>query len=161
MKRFRFYLTPLVTVPQKLASGYSKADLAELYERYQARLLKHRSREKIVAGVAVTTIICAIVVAFGPDPWNGICFGLCLVGFLVLMTMLPTRLPCCPGCENDVDTAIGAFCPECGKQTIQRAGWLSEPQCTSCDLQVRHGGKRQYRILACTHCGLTLDRNGL
>ena len=164
MKSFRFYFKPLVTVPPMLVDSYSKAERADLYKIYQARLRGHRKREKQVAGIAIAAILCALVVAFGASPWNIVGYGLCPVGFLALIIAACPRLPSCPSCENDVDTVVGSYCPECGKQTIHQGGLFSETECTACGPQLRFakgGAVRSYRIRVCTHCGIKLDSNGL
>ena len=163
MKSFRFYFKPLVTLPPKLVTAYSKVEREDLYEIYQVRLRGHRKREKQVCGIAIATILCALVVAFGESPWNVVGYGLCPVGFLALIIVVRPRLPCCSSCENDVDTVVGLYCPECGKQTIHQGGLFRETECTACGSQLRFakGGVRGYRIRACTHCGIKLDQNGL
>ena len=164
MKSFRFYFKPLVTVPPKLVTAYSKAERADLYEIYQARLRGHRKREKQVAGIAIAIILCSLVVAFGASPWNIVGYGLCPIGFLALIFAVRPRLPCCPSCENDVDTVVGLYCPECGQRTIHQGGLFRENECTACSPQLRFakgGAVRSYRIRVCTHCGIKLDSNGL
>lgn len=162
MKSFRFYFKPQVTVPPTLAAAYSKAERAELYENYQARLGVYRRKLNQSVGIAVGIILCAFVVAYGSGPWTGICYCLCPIGLVWLMMVMRSRLPCCSGCENDVDTTLGIFCPRCGKQAIQRGGLFSASECTACGRQLRFGkGGRGFRIWACTHCGIKLDSNGL
>ncbi len=67
----------------------------------------------------------------------------------------------CPGCGGRLDRGFGDWCPECGSDRLGPAGWLTSPRCDACGKRMRRAKTRQYKIRACTHCGLMLDDRGL
>jgi hypothetical protein len=124
---------------------------------------KYRSRSRLVF---VIFIICFAIILTGfllprsSFGWVGGAFFVCwLVIMFVAITQSALDCPACRG--NLVSRELGSFCPECGAAGLKAGGWFKSPRCDSCGKSLRRGKSRQYRIRACTHCGLMLDDRGL
>ena len=84
--------------------------------------------------------------------------GICSWFFIVFAA---PRTPDCPACHTKLDAGFGAFCPECSSRSLQCDRWFRSPRCDACGKSMRGGKGRNYKIRACTHCGVMLDERGL
>lgn len=98
-----------------------------------------------------------------PKAYTGWIVAAFFICWLVLVVIAITRSELeCPACHgNLVSRQLGSYCPECGVGGLKPGGWFTSPHCNACDKTLRRGKSRQYRIRACTHCGLVLDERGL
>ena len=161
MRSFRVYRREPVVVPAREDADYSAEERNRLRDRFSPIALRYRRRIRIeycavggfIAGLALAIIL--------PTSVSGLFIVLIVLCWLVMFGAILTapRLVC-PGCSNEME-GFGRYCPECGKPELQTGGWLSCPRCAVCCKRLRRNKVRNYRIRACTHCGLILDEKGL
>ena len=98
-----------------------------------------------------------------PKIYIGWFVGAFIICWLVMVIVAITQSSLeCPACHGDLNSReLGSFCPECGAIGLKPSGWFKAAHCDSCGKSLRRGKSRQYRIRACTHCGLILDEKGL
>ena len=123
---------------------------------------KYRSRSRlalVVLGLVAVIILIAILMKTF-NAWIGGAFFICwLIMGVVVITQSSLKCPACRG--NLVSEEFGSFCPECGAASLKLGGWFKSAHCDSCGKSLGRGRTRQYRVRACTHCGLILDERGL
>jgi hypothetical protein len=115
---------------------------------------KYRSGSRMaiaILGIGFALVFTGFLLPKAYTGWIVAAFFVC---WLVLVVIAITRSELeCPACHgNLVSSQLGSYCP---------GGWFRSPHCDSCGKSLRRGKSRQYRIRACTHCGLVLDERGL
>jgi hypothetical protein len=124
---------------------------------------KYRSGSRlafVILGVSFAIIVTGFLLPKSYIGWIVGAFFICWL-FLVIVAITQSELEC-PACHgNLVSRDLGSFCPECGAAGLKPGGWFKSPRCDFCGKNLRRGKSRQYRIRACTHCGLVLDDRGL
>lgn len=162
MKSFRFYREPPVASPVRVVSDYSAEDRLRMLATFSSAAADYRRRGHVsscVLGGFTGSILLAMVLQNSLSPWfMTSAMLLWLIG--VGTSLIAPRLVC-PGCFNNVDHSLGAYCPECGSRQLQLGNWFRAAYCTACRKSLRRHKGRHYRIRACTHCGLLLDEKGL
>jgi hypothetical protein len=116
---------------------------------------------EILGGILVS---CLVVAAYDGKFDSPLLRRLSVSGLVIFLIILTVshRMPNCPGCHNTIDARFDRFCPECGNASLRPGKWQL-PHCSTCgkDMKIVRGGKRLYKIRACTFCGLMLDEQGL
>ena len=114
----------------------------------------------IIFGIGATFILAGM---FLPKIYFGWFMGAFFICWLVMMIVAITRSSLeCPACHGDLcSRELDSYCPECGAIGLKPGGWFQSPYCDSCGKSLRQGKGRNYKIRACTHCGLRLDDRGL
>ncbi|WP_201979424.1 hypothetical protein [Hymenobacter rubidus] len=151
-----------------------RLDFAPVVGRYHRR--KRRARR-----FALTSGGLFLVLVF-TGSWSAAWFDLLfvllvpLVQATIVLTIWAIIPPKCPGCAVPL-LKFGAYCPECGSAGLTKPGsqWTDEhpAHCAACGKDMlqrppRPPGargqsfpSRQYRIRACSSCGLYLTEEGL
>jgi hypothetical protein len=152
-----------IDVPPAVAADYSPEQASSFREQFKPLAANYRRRLRImrwsIAGwialcVALAFLLLASVTVF-------CAFG-GFAGFLLLGVILWPALPPCPACRHRLDDIVATYCPECGSVEVMPGGFLQPPKCNACGKYLGTGrGGRQYKIRACTHCGVMLDEKGL
>lgn len=150
-------------IPEKVVTDYSPEELAAFREDFapSARHFRKRSWQLLPWGGLIVLFTLGLVVSDSAGR------GWLLAGILgscVVVIVLHTRLPSlnCPACEGTVTSGMGAFCPECGARSVVPGHRPNHHHCTSCNRWLLvYKGTRQYKVRACTHCGVMLDDKGL
>ena len=126
---------------------------AQYMEKFRPIAAQYRLREFRMIAVLVVCLfgVVPVLAKFLPFWAVGIIW---LLGGAFVMNWLMPKKPNCPACGQCVGALYGPFCPDCGGQLIERA-------CQKCHKTLRAGRGRNFRIHACTHCGVYLDERGL
>ncbi|CAN5708764.1 hypothetical protein BH09VER1_BH09VER1_43990 [soil metagenome] len=155
---FRLYGGQRIDPPKLLASDYSPEELARFRKAFEIET-KRNNRRGLILFVLVAPLIMLNFVGSAYATWGyewrsgGFFLGVVAILFLVIRTSKGG----CPACKRSLD-ASGEFCPVCGRRDLQPGSWLCAPKCSSCQKTMTAGkGGRNYRVRACTHCGLVLD----
>jgi hypothetical protein len=106
-------------------------------------------------------IACVTLAMIFPDylSWFGVCWFISWSTVVLLVILSP--VPNCPACHNALDQGLGDYCPECGARHASAWRLVHAPSCLSCGKIISRRRGRQYKIRACTHCGVPLDDKGL
>jgi len=132
---------------------------AALREQFRPLAQRYRRRSWMTLVGMVGAIVCtALGMVLLPN--LGLYFWLGGVCSCLLIMLTGPVTPPCPACHHQLDSRFGAFCPECGSQSLRPGGWLGYPRCDSCGKTMHCGRGRQYKIRACSFCGLWLDQKG-
>lgn len=156
--------------------NHSAEDTARLQEIFGPIAARYRRRRRIVllAGGAAFGLL------FGTLIWNGVSefafnkplfrgdlpwyVQAVIVAYFLICGAVFLSLPRlrCPLCGGFLDKGIGRYCPECGADGLD-SDVLGRPHCKTCGATMLKGnyGRRQYRVRACTSCGLLVDPEGL
>ena len=152
-------------MPPIVATDYSPEQASDFRERFKA--LAWLEPIAGACGVVRWSIAgwIALCVALGfalPASVTGFCALGGFAGFLLLGVVLWPTLPPCLACHHRLDDIIATYCPECGSGDVKPGGFFRPPKCNACGKHLGTGrGGRQYKIRACTHCGVKLDEKGL
>ena len=163
LKSFRLYLHYPVVAPVRVVSDYQPEELEQFRAEFRPVAERHRRlarRAYIVVAVAFASIVgCWIFPKF--FSWLMMSFAACWLALMIIAFL--TARPECPACHNVLDEVFGPYCPEWGAKALQHGGWLRLPSCSWCEKEMRRGkgGRRLYKIRACTHCGVPLDKKGI
>lgn len=115
---------------------------------------------------------CSIIyVLIGISLWaHPIAKAFWLIGLFVipLPALTPVLLASaelkCPACRKNIFRSgleVGNFCPECGVFGLKMEGVFASPYCEVCSKEFyesKYG--RNYKIRACTYCGLLFSDEG-
>ena len=161
MKSFRLHIPPMIVAPAREVKDYSLEERTKLRDTFSSVATAYRRNLRIViyAGCGFAGfVLLGWVLPKSLLPW---CIGFAIIPWLISMFALTSspRLAC-PGCSNDIEFCFSRYCPECGGRNIQ-VGSSRSAHCDDCQLSLRRGRRRNYKIRACTHCGLMLDDKGL
>ncbi len=150
-------------VPRVVVTDYSAEQAAEFREQFRPLAEEYRQRLRRVGWILAGWIgFCGFLALDLPAGEKGFSVFCGFAGFLLIGGIFWPALPPCPACRQRLDDYVGAFCPECGNATVKPGGFLQPPKCSSCGKSLGSGrGGRQYKIRACTHCGVKLDEKGL
>jgi hypothetical protein len=162
LKSFRLYFPPPIVAPVREVKDYSAEERAKLRDDFSSIAKAYRRLKRIVvyAGCGFAGFVLLGWVL--PKSLLSWCIGFAIIPWLVAMFAMTSRPRLsCPGCSNDMEWGFSRYCPECGGEHVQvrtssRAGF-----CSDCAKFMRRGRGRNYKIRACTHCGLMLDQKGL
>jgi predicted RNA-binding Zn-ribbon protein involved in translation (DUF1610 family) len=163
LKSFRLYWQYPVVAPRRVVADYQPEELEQF--RAEFRPVVERNRRLARIGYVVLAVAFASILGgwIFPNllPWIMASFAACWLT-LMLFAFLTARQEC-PACHNALDQGVGAYCPECGVNALQRGSWFRVPSCSSCGKEMRRGKgrRRHYKIRACTHCGVTVDKKGI
>lgn len=160
MKSFHPFSRKPVASPERVVTDYALEDIAEFREQFRPVVDRYRRRWRVAGFGLAAFFLCIISAQALPNHlflyfWAA---GICLWFFVVFAV---PRTPDCPACHTRLGADFGAFCPECGSRSLQAGSWFRSPQCSSCGKSMRRRKGRNYKIRACTHCGVMLDERGL
>jgi hypothetical protein len=144
-------------------SRFSPDEQNRCCEFFAPSLAKYRSRTRLSHAIFVVGITFMFIVFLLPKTYVGWGLGAVLVCWLglVIIAIMQSKLEC-PGCGGNIMSRdLENFCSECGAANLKPRGWFTSPHCESCGKTLRRRKTRQYRVRACTHCGLMLDEKGL
>jgi hypothetical protein len=130
------------------------APVAKLYRRHM------RIMYAGVIGFMCWILLLILVLKPSAPGWGQIVPALiCWIIAPVAFVSAPELI--CPGCRKRLDKSLGRYCPECGCNRFEAGNWYRE-HCPTCGRRLsRYKGRRHYKIRACTHCGLMLDKKGV
>ncbi|HTB83533.1 MAG TPA: hypothetical protein VK742_07765 [Candidatus Sulfotelmatobacter sp.] len=149
-------------VSNSINPRFSEEEQKRLREIFAPTAQKYRSRSRlafVVLGIGFVIIFSGLLL----NSYTGWIFGAFSICWLVIffVAIIQSSLEC-PACHgNLVSSELGSYCPECGAANLKPGGWFRVPHCYSCGKSLRRGKTRQYKIHACTHCGLMLSDRGL
>lgn len=133
-------------------------------QRYTARL---KAVLKLVALLILCLIPFSVSIAYEVDYgiWLfGAGIAACFIGMIILLLKAAIL---CPACQGNLDTRLGAFCPECGGGELRYELNKEEPECKACGVRLRfirqpRGGRtRAFKVRSCTYCGIKLHESGV
>jgi hypothetical protein len=130
--------------------------IAERY-RFHGRIIKSAGCGFFLS-IGSTAVLASIV-----PGWLSVTYFLIPVltfWSIAVLAILSAPELVCPACAGRL-TAIRRYCPECGCESFQRDSFWGGLQCAGCHKTLRSGKHRNYRIKACTRCGVMLDEQGL
>jgi hypothetical protein len=157
-------------------SNYSIEETVGLQEMFRPTAERYRRRRRI----AVLAGGAGLGLLFGVLIWNGVslltsnkplftgdfpCYvQVVIVAYFVACGVTLLSLPRlrCPLCDGFLDKGVGRYCPECGADGLD-SDMFRRPHCKACGKTMLRGkyGMRQYRICACTSCGLLVNPEGI
>lgn len=146
--------------PVRVVTDYAPEEVAAFREQFKP-LAEHYHQRSRLAGFGVAGFFLCVLLGMALPKPLFIYFWMAGVASWFFIVIAMPRTPSCPACSHRLDGGFGAFCPECGGRALQAGGWLRAPRCDACGKSMRRGRTRQYKIRACTHCGLRLDERGL
>jgi hypothetical protein len=161
MKSFRLDCLRPVTTPVREIADYSVEERSRFRDAFSSVASDYRRRRRIGYIVAVGFVMCILLsIVFSKMlPWLAIpALTFWIIG---LVTVMRGESLVCPGCSNSIEYSFGRYCPECGSSQLQPGGWFRSRHCAACGKSIRRYKRRNYKIRACTHCGLVLDNTGL
>lgn len=162
-------------IPDKVVTDYSPEELAA-FRKYFAPAAKHyrqRSWKLLPWGILIALFTLSFVASDNLGVRDGAAKMLLFAGSVVcsfIFIFLKSRLdsphspqsPSCPACDGKITFGIGAFCPECGSKSVHPGHRPNWHHCNACSRHLHvYKGSRQYKVRACTHCGVMLDDKGL
>ncbi len=171
VKSFRLYRPPRPPTPARFATDYTVDELGNLRNSFRLVASRYRFHMRlfIAGGIGMFACIASLFLISWVVPrfhlhflWPtallpGILWIAALLCWLIAFCagITAPRL-CCLGCDGNIND-IQRFCPECGHEMLQGSF------CASCNktLRRRKGHPQNYKIRACTHCGVMLDKIGL
>ena len=156
-KKFWIWGAP---IPNKYASAYSEAELAEFKLQFSEIARNKAKRDRIFTPLAFVLFIVSVLLAMTGHIW----FFLALPLYIFIgVVFFPDFY--CPACNIIHVTNAGAFCPECGGEMKTREGFWrgGEIYCSKCGKSPRtyKGGSRNYKLHYCSHCGVKLSDAGV
>ena len=161
MKSFHLYLRePVVASPARVVTDYAPEDLAAFRERFRP-VAEHYHRRSGVAMFGMGGFFLCIILSLAMPKHLHMYFFASAICSWVFFVIATPRTPDCPACHRKLDAGLGVFCPECGSRSLQPAGWFRSARCDFCGRSMRRDKARHYKIRACTHCGVMLDKRGL
>ena len=132
-------------------------------KKFQQLAFKFRmGRFQLIAGMFLWLFVGFPLLGRLPLP-QVVVVILWLAGGVVVLSKLNPRWPDCPGCGENLADLFGPYCPECAG-ALSPGSTKTEANCATCGKTLRNsGGKRgrNFRICACSHCGVLLDKSGL
>ena len=156
--------------PKKTINDYSAQERLRFQEEFKPVAQSYTAKLKTVLKLIALLILClipfAVSIAYGVDYgfWlSGTGIVACFIGMAVLL-LKATIL--CPACQRNLDTGLGAFCPECGGE-LRYGQNRKESDCLACGVrprfaaQARGGQVRAFKVRSCTYCGIKLHESGL
>lgn len=141
---------------------FTEEEQRRLREIFAPTAQKYRARSRllpIIFGIFAAIILLGMLLRCHSGWLFGSLFICSIAGFFIVIMQSSLNCPACR--ENLISPQLDNYCPECGTANLKLAGWFRSPHCDSCGKSLRRGRSRQYRIRACTHCGLVLDDKGL
>jgi RNA polymerase subunit RPABC4/transcription elongation factor Spt4 len=148
--------------PPRVVEGYRPEELVKFREAFAtvtesyARSLR---RMLICFILAIGFFFAMYYSAGGLKEAFALAFGVSFIGALWSIKGLQRA---CPACGNVLDEGpFGQYCPECGSPKLEQPDLFRAPRCADCGRTMRRRRRgRDYKIRACTHCGVMLDEVG-
>jgi hypothetical protein len=163
MKSFRLYTPPPEHAVERYVSDYTVEERTQLWEEFRPVAERYRRARRnfsifMVSGVIFLVSLYALLRTNSLIP---IIISLIMLVACVFWIALSQALNLkCPGCKNDL-MQFARYCPVCGSDQLQPGRWFRGPYCPNCQKSLYRGKHCNYKIHACTHCGLVLDEKGL
>lgn len=156
-------LSRFVRRTRNMEAGYTKEETSRFQQIFAPVPKRYRRhvRTACVAVIGGMLWILLFLLVFRPSDsaWGFLVpFFMCWVVGLAAIVSAPALV--CPACRERLDRGLGEYCPECGAYEPRAGDWYQYPFCVSCGRHLRRHRARQYKIRACTHCGLMLDERG-
>ena len=146
---------------------FSPEEQRRLREIFAPMAQKYRSGSRMAMmafGFMAATTFTGFLL---PKAYAGWIVGSGFICWLVFLGVGITRLGLelgCPACHGNLfSRELGSYCPECGAGSLKPGTWFRSPHCDSCGKSFWRGKGRyyNYKMRACTHCGVMLDERGL
>lgn len=157
--------------PEKMAAHYSAQELARFREEFKPLAETYNAKLWTVIKVVALLLIClipfcvSIAYSFSYGYWFfGAGIALCFAS--IIYSLLTAKIRC-TACQADLDTGLGAYCPECGGELMHKTKGRVEAECAACGAslrfirQPRGGCVRDFKIRSCSYCGVRLHESGV
>ncbi len=151
---------------------YSNDEVAKIQRVFSGRVVRDRRKQMFMFGfIGAAVLIVAFLIFVTPSEFRNpvilAVLALGAIGMFALIKFYPGLN--CPGCGRGIEEAWGNYCPECGGLGLRITDPHYKAHCTHCNRALRYSGKppsksariRNYRIRACTHCGVSFGRNSV
>ncbi len=146
--------------PGHYVDRYSADELDALMVQFSPLAADRRRRRIVVfGGVFISFLISLVfVIIRARTRWLWLPPGVMFAGVGLSRMLLPPLR--CPGCNGKLDVKPAEYCPECGASSLERVPGTLGVTCTRDNHLLRRSKRRNYKIHACTHCGVWLDDEG-
>ena len=165
-RSFRLQRPSAPLTPPRTVGDYTPNELAQFKSSFRTTVDAYRHHLRI-AGVIVCAVffvigLACVLATFTPHSltFSLVFGGFALLWIFALWAFVLTRSLRCPACKHQLIT-LGAFCPECGHPSLTQSGWFGSRSCGHCGKSLSVGKRRNYKIKACSHCGVVLYEQGL
>lgn len=153
-------------------SRYTAEETARIQREINARLL--RNRRVVLISLVIFGIFCisaGTIVYFAPADYKNSLIWAFIILFLITILVVNKFYPGikCPGCQMLLsDQTFGDYCPVCAGSSLRVNEGGRRAYCPGCSRKLKYTVNRtlnlvraNFKIRACTHCGVHLSRSGI
>jgi Zn ribbon nucleic-acid-binding protein len=151
--------------------SYSNEEIARIQKEFTVSRL--RNRHEVFIGLAIFGLFCIsaiTVIYFAPNDFKNLLSWLFIILFAILFFVGNKFYPGlkCPACQVLLlDSGFGDYCPVCSGNEL-RIHNSRRALCPSCNRKLEYRAistmnivSKNFKIRACTHCGVPLSRSGI
>jgi hypothetical protein len=111
---------------------------------------------QVFLGIGMVVCLSCFTLPKGFMPWAA---GIVVICWLIVLSLKLSLVSVdCPACRCALNSPdFGDYCPECGAGKLVPAELFRAARCNACHKRFVSRSRRNYKIRACTHCGLILD----
>ncbi len=151
---------------------YSDEEIAIIRQKFNVAMVRNLNQQRnMFLGVGAILACGVLLYLILPGSYSNPIVVFFIVVFGIYLFAISRLYPPlkCPGCHSRLEDSFGNFCPACGGSPFKIIDDY-QGECTNCNSYLKlpepsKGGGvgrrfRNFKIKACTRCGVTLTRGG-